>query len=182
LAAAAPLDEVARLISHKEPRVRKEVLAYLERLPDPKAKTYLLKFLRDDSSALRIRALQVLGKSKLPHALKPIAALAAAEDFDERDMAERKAVFEALGEVGGAQLIPTFRNMLLKKFWFNKTKEKESVICAVSGLVRVRDAEAVRVLEEAKSGKSDELKGIIAQAITALAAEREKGAAQQGGI
>ena len=168
---SAALDHMIGLISHKEPAVRKEVLIYLEKAADPKAKTYLLKFLRDDSSTLRIRALQILGGTRCTFALKPIASIAASEQFAEKGMAEKKAFYEVMGVLGGEQMIPLFRNMLMKKFWFNKTKEKDSVICAVAGLARIRTPSAVKLLEEAGAMKNDELKAIITHALQTLIPE-----------
>ena len=168
------LDKVVALISHREPRIRKEVLNYLERTPDPKAKNYLLKFLRDDSSALRIRALQVLGNSNCMFALKPIAAMTASELFQEKDIEERKAVYEALGGLGADQMLPMFREMIMKKFWFNKAKEKESVICAVAGLMKIKSEGALSLLEEANAVKGDEIREIINQAIVARSSENSK--------
>lgn len=169
------LDAVSRLISHKEPRIRKEVLAYLEGIRDPKAKSYMIKFLSDDATTIRIRAMQVLAAARFTPALKPIFALTTAKDFDEREMAEKKAVFEALGEIGSDQMIPLFREMLMKKFWFNKAKEKESVFCAVAGLRKVKSDAALQLLEEASAAKGDDVKGVITQAIRAITAERAKG-------
>jgi len=174
IGSAAALDQVGRLISHRELQVRREVLTYLERIPDPKAKTYILKFLRDDVSSIRIRALQVLAASRSVFALKPIAALATSEQFAERDMAEKKAVFEAIGELGADQVIPMFRDMLMKKFWFNKAREKESVACAVAGLLKIRSAAAVKLLQEASAVKSDEVRDFIVHAIDSMTAESAK--------
>jgi HEAT repeat protein len=179
IAHPAALEPLVKLISHREPQVRKEVLTYLERTSEPKAKSYLLKFLRDDSSALRIRALQVLGSSKSVFALKPILAMVSAEQFQEKDLAEKRALFEAIGELGEDQMLPMFREMLMKKFWFNKPKEKESVTCAVAGLVKIRSEGARRLLEEAHEAKSDEIREIISQAILLLAADHSKGGAGQ---
>jgi hypothetical protein len=169
------LEAVIRLISHREPRVRKEVLSYLEGLPDLKAKTYMIKFLSDDNSAIRIRAMQVLAAARVTPALKPIFALTTAKDFDDREMAEKKAIYEALGELGSDQMLPLFREMLMKKFWFNKAKEKESVFCAVAGVRKIRTDAALQLLEEASAAKSDDLKMMISQGIRAIAAERAKG-------
>ncbi len=170
IADSAALEPLVALISHKEPQVRKEVLNYLERTAEPKARTYLMKFLRDDSSSLRIRALQVLVSTKSVFALKPIAAIASAEQFQEKDIAEKLAVFEAMGALGDGQMLPLFRDMLMKKFWFNKAREKESVICAVAGLVKVKSGAARQLLEEASAVKGEEIREIITQGIEAIAA------------
>jgi len=65
----------------------------------------------------------------------------------------------------------------MKKYWFNKAKEKESVICAVAGLTRVRSSAAVKLLEEASAVKGDEMREIIIQAIETMTAETAKGVA-----
>jgi len=173
----AALDHVVQLISHKEPVVRREVFNFLEKIPDVKAKNYLVKFLRDESSAIRIRALQVLASTGSSFALKPISAIAASEQFVEKELVEKKTVYEAMGTLGSDQMIPLFREMLMKKYWFNKVKEKESVICAVSGLIRVRSEAAVKLLEEARAVKGDELRGVITEALESISAGNLKNVA-----
>ena len=172
---AKALEHVSPLISHKEPRVRREVLNYLEKVSDPKAKNHILRFLRDESSPLRIRALQVLAGGRCTFALKSIAAMTTAEQFGEKDIVEKKAVFEAMGELGAEQMLPLFRDLLMKKYWFNKTKEKESVACAVAGLVKIRSEAAVKLLQEARAVKNDEIGEIIIQAMETMTAEDVKG-------
>jgi HEAT repeat protein len=165
---------IVGLISHKEPRIRKEVLGFLERCTEPKARAYIVKFLRDESSALRIRALQILARERLTFALKPILALTTADDFKTKDIAEKKAIYEALGELGSQQMIPLFRDMLLKKTWFKRATQKESAMCAVAGLLKVRDKAALELLEEARNHSNVEIRAIIAQAIEAVAAGTDK--------
>ena len=179
IAHPSSFDGIVRLLSHRELRVRKEVLTYLDNTPDQKAKNYLLKFLRDDSSALRIRALQILTHSRCLFALKPIAAMAASEQFQVKGADEKKAIYEALGGLGGEQMIPQFREMLLKKYWFNKAKEKEEVFCATAGLVKIRSADALKVLEEAYAVKNDEMREMIGQASAVLTAELAKSGSGQ---
>lgn len=168
---------IVGVISHKEARIRKEVLSFLERSPDPKAKTYLLKFLKDESRSLRVKALQILARERLTFALKPILALSAADDFKSKDLAEKKAVYEALGELGSEQMIPLFRDVLLKRHWFKRTIQKDSVVCAVAGLLKVRTAAALAVLEEARNLGNVEIQEMVTQAIEAMAAGAGNGPA-----
>jgi hypothetical protein len=171
---AQVFDQIAAQISHREPAVRKEVFACMERSSDPRAKSYLLKFLRDESASIRIKALQTLANSGSTFAHKPIMAIASSDQFAERDAAEKKVTYEALGTLGGEQLLPFFREMLTKKYWFNKAKEKESVICAVAGLSRIRNEEAVVLLEEALAARKDELGEMIEAALAQQAVQSRK--------
>jgi hypothetical protein len=166
------LEMIVGLISHKEQRIRKEVLGFLERSADPKAKTYILKYLRDDSSALRIRALQVLSRERLPFALKPALALTASEDFKGKDLAEKKAIYEAIGELGGEQVLPLFRDMLLKRRWFQRAVDRESALCAVAGLLKVRGAAARALLDEVRGQRNGEVRGLIEQALGGVGSKR----------
>ncbi|MDO8445372.1 MAG: HEAT repeat domain-containing protein [Deltaproteobacteria bacterium] len=170
----ASLEPVSRLIYHKEPRIRKEVLLYLAAIPDVKARAYILKFLHDDVGALRIHALKALADSKFHGALKPIFEIATSKEFDEKDIAEKKVVFEALGELGSDEVVPIFKDMMMKRYWFNKAKEKESVILAVSGLRKIKTDAALNALEEAGNIKKDEIKAVITQAMRFISAEKAK--------
>lgn len=162
---AVLLDQVVMLIGHRDQRVRKEVLKYLVAVPEPRAKPYILKFLRDESSAIRIMALQLMGKARLQFALKPIVAFVESGEFEQMDILERKAVYEAIGELGGESMMPLFKSMLTKRFLFQKAKEKEAVICAVAGLQKIPGEETLRLLEEALRSKGQEFRDVISHAI-----------------
>ncbi|MBI4745595.1 MAG: HEAT repeat domain-containing protein, partial [Deltaproteobacteria bacterium] len=168
------VEPVSKLIYHKEPRIRKEVLLYLEGALDPKAMAYILKFLQDDVAALRIYALKILARSGFKGAVKPVLDIAASKEFGYRDISEKKAIFEALGELGSDELIPMFEEMIMKSYWFNKAKEKESVMLAASALRKVKTDAAVKVLEDAGKVKKKEIKTIITQALRSIAAEKAK--------
>lgn len=170
----ASLEPVSKLIYHKEPRIRKEVLLYLEGTPDTKVMPYLLKFLQDEVAALRIYALKVLARSGFRGALKPVLDIAASKEFGDRDISEKIAIFEALGELGSDELIPMFEEMIMKRYWFNKAKEKESVMLAASALRKTKTDAAVKVLSEAGKVKKTEIKTIITQALRSIAAEKAK--------
>jgi hypothetical protein len=168
------LQPVSKLVYHKEPRIRKEVLLYLEGSSDPKAMTYILKFLQDDVTALRIYAVKVLARSGFKGAVKPVLDIAASKEFEDRDISEKIAIFEALGELGSDELIPMFEEMIMKRYWFNKAKEKENVMLAASALRRVKTDAAVKVLGDACKLKKDEIKTIITQALRGITAEKAK--------
>lgn len=164
------LEMIVQLISHKEPRIRKEVLGFLERSNDPKAKSYLVRFLRDDVGTLRVKALQVMGREKLASAVKPILAVVNAEDFHDKEMAEKKAVYEALAEVGGDDVVPLFRELLTKKYWFQKAAGKEMMTLAVAGILKMPKGRALELLEEARALKrTAEVKGILDRAYAMMA-------------
>lgn len=175
----ALLDQIVAHITHSDQRVRKEVLKYLIAVPEPKAKPYILKFLRDEKSAMRIMALQMMGRARLQFALKPILAFVDTVEFEHIDISEKKAVYEAIGELGGEKMLPLFKNMLTKRFLFNKVKEKDSIIYAIAGLQKIPGEATIKLLEEALRSKSPEFRDLISQAIQIVTRPKPSSTVQQ---
>jgi len=165
IASPEALEPLSRLIGHPEPRVRKEVLLLLEAMPDPRAKSLLVGFLRDASGEMRLRAIQGVALAKTGAAFRPLADMIAAKEFEGRDFRERVALSKALGAVGPDRAIPIFRGMLMKKYRFSKAREKEAVICAVAGLRKAGTEAALMLLREAENEKTGEAGAIISNAV-----------------
>jgi hypothetical protein len=166
------LDQVAALITHRDQRVRKEVLKYLVAVPEPRAKPFILKFLQDEVAGIRIMALQLLGRAKLRFALQPIIAFIDTEVFERMSISEKKAVYETLGELGGVKMLPLFKSMLTRRYLFQRAKEKEAIICAVAGLGKIPGEETLKLLEEAHRSKSPEGREIIKDAIIKVSRQK----------
>lgn len=176
---SALLDQVVTLITHRDPRVRKEVLKYLIAVPEPRAKPFILKFLRDESSALRIMALQLLGRAKLLFALEPIIAFIDSVEYESMNIAGKKAVYEAIGELGGEKVLPLFKSMLTKLYLFQRAKEKEAITCAVAGLQKIPGDETLKLLEEVLHSRSPECRELIKEAILLVSRQKHAPASRQ---
>lgn len=159
---------IGRLASHISPRVKHEALIYLKDSLHEKAGEYVFKFLGDNDIAIRIRALKILAETDCAEALEPMIASARSEHFEGMDIAERMALFEAIGGIGADTATPFFREILMKKYWFNKTKERDAVVCAVAGLKKINTPSALAALEEANAFKKGEIKMIVEKAIQAI--------------
>jgi hypothetical protein len=166
LKCAALLEQVVPLIAHRDQRVRKEVLHYLITIDEPRAKSYLQKFLRDESPALRLTAVKFFGRARLQFALKPIMAMVDSYEFEELTIADKKAIYEAIGELGGEKVLPLLKALLLKKYLLTTSKEMESVACALAGLLKIPGEGTLKVLEEGLRVKRSEYRPVISQAIS----------------
>ena len=168
------VDDLSALIQHSESQVRKEVLRAFEVLPGPKAKQYLVKFLMDEESSIRILAARSLAQSALggkvagtvEHLLQTI------EDskFNNRDLYEKKEIFDALGQVGGNVILPFMRKILKEQVWFklHKGRHEELKLCAIIALKRVKTPEAVNVLKEGLALKNKNIREACARVIGEL--------------
>lgn len=168
LRSTALLDQVLTLVTHREVRVRKEVLKYLLTVPDPKAKPYILKFLRDEAPSMRIMALQLMGRARLHIALNPLIDFAASDVFEAMDISVKKAVYEAIAGIGAEKVLPLFKTMLTKKYHFQRAREREAVICAAAALQKIPGDESMRMLNEALRSKAREHHEVLSSAIDRL--------------
>lgn len=165
---ASAIEHIGRLATHSSQKVKSEVLLYLKDISHEKAWEYIFKFLGDDNISIRIRALKILSNTNCTEALEPMISSIKSENFEDMDISERMALFEAVGGIGSDDVVPLFKEILAKKYWFNKTKERDSVVCAVSGLKKVNSASALMALEEASGTKKGEVKTIITKAMQAM--------------
>ncbi|MBE9503719.1 MAG: HEAT repeat domain-containing protein [Proteobacteria bacterium] len=162
------IEHIGRLATHSSAKVKNEVLMYLKDVSHEKAGEYIFRFLGDNDISIRIRALKILADTNCTEALEPMISSVKSEHFEDMDISERMALFEAIGGIGSDEVVPLFKEILTKKYWFNKTKERDSVVCAVSGLKKVNTASALMALEEASGAKKGEIKTIITKAMQAI--------------
>jgi hypothetical protein len=159
---------VRRCLGHHDVRVRKEVLHYFEEVPDPSGEAVMIRLLDDAVPALRMSAARSLARRRSRSGFDRLLALTTTPAFEARDLEERVAVWEALGELAPAQLLPVFRDMLLKRRLFAAAKELDDVACAAAGLRRMDVPEALALLREAAAAKKGKARQIIEEAVRAV--------------
>jgi hypothetical protein len=104
-------------------------------------------------------------------------ALTATPGFRERGPAERKIIFETIGQVGGAEALPFLEKLILTKRTFARKKEKDDVAAAAAGLAAVGSPAAAAVLRAAEKAHTGEAKEAAAGALARL----ERAVAKEGG-
>jgi hypothetical protein len=163
---------VYRCAGHQDPRVRKEVLLYCEETGDPAGESVLLALLGDETPSLRLAAARGLMRRGSRAAADRLLALTASPGFAGRERLEREAVWEALGALAPARVLPTFREMLLKRRWFGQAKDLDDTACACAGLRRIGTPEAIEILRQGAAGKRGEARELVERALRALARSR----------
>jgi len=172
------VDALTPLIRHPESRVRKEVLRAFEVLPGPESKQYLMRFLQDENSSIRIQAAKSLAQSalsgKVTGATEQLLEIINGVSFKGRDLYENKEIFDALGRVGGNSILPVMQKILRQRTWFrlNKGRIEELKLCAIIALKRVRTPEAVKILKEGATLKNKNVREACIRVLSEL--EKDK--------
>jgi len=165
--------EVRRLISHSDPRVRKEVLLYLQSVSDESSLEAITKFLGDENSSIKKWALKLLVEQRYKAAFKTISVTIKSEDFEEKEFDERKLLVEAFAELGQEEAIPTLKEMLTTKYWLNKPREKEIANLAIAGLRKINPATAIELLSDAKTSKKGDIADLMDLAMKAISGKNQ---------
>jgi HEAT repeat protein len=169
LAAPAAAGQVRRLVAHRDPRVRKEVLHFFDEVPDPAAEAVLIRLLEDETPALRTAAARALARRRSRPAAERLRSMVELPAFAARPREEREALWEALAELDPERMLPVFRGMLEKRRWFAQAKELDDVACAAAGLRRIGTADALDALRSAAASRRGEAQEILERALRAAA-------------
>ena len=83
----------------------------------------------------------------------------------QADLTEKMTYFEALGSLGGGQVVPALEKLLLAKGLLGKKEDAETRACAAMALGRVRTPEARATLEKAREDKEPLVRNAVSRAL-----------------
>jgi hypothetical protein len=166
-------DALARLqslVSHKEARVRRELIFALDAIHDDRAKDLLITLAEDRDPAIRTLAVRSLAAARFEKALDPLLRIVHQKEFIERETKERKEWFGALGQIGGNEMIPLFQRVLMQgiRSWVKRNIREEMAVCAVEGLRKIGSPEAVEILRLGERTRRKEIREACERAVKEL--------------
>ncbi|MDH7500240.1 MAG: HEAT repeat domain-containing protein [candidate division NC10 bacterium] len=169
------------LVRHQEPRVKKEAIRSLGAIADPASREYLLSCLSSPDSLVQTSAARVLATIGEKRALPLLLGILEQRAFRNREKEERKAIFEAIGQLGSDELLPLLEKMLFRKSIFQRGAIEEMREGAGLALAVMGTAGAKRILQEGAKGKHKAIKEVCQSALSRLSGfpmrSEEEGAA-----
>jgi HEAT repeat protein len=167
------LKSFPRLMQHKDPKIRKEVLHALDMIESPKTNDLLVKVLSDPDLSNRLFVLRALAKRKAPEALEPLMDILTSKEFEEKEMHEKKEIFDAIGKVGGDDVVPRLRRLLEVKWsLFKNARAEEMGLCAAFALQRIGSPSAIEALRKGSGSNSKSIREACVKALELLGAGR----------
>ncbi len=154
------LSFLEKIINHPEVKVRKEVFRAISGIDGEKSAAAILRFLKDPDHSLRIDAVRHLAAHHYPPAESSLLDLINEKDFEERELMEKKEVFDALARIGGDRIVPALRKFVRKRVWFwqKKSRLDEMGVCAAFALKTIGSPAAIEVLKEGQKVSSKVVK------------------------
>jgi len=140
-------DAVEKLVRYPDVSVRKEVVRAIGLFRSSGNGAKLLFFMTDGDESVRVTALKLLmsGQYTVPFSLwEPILS---AEEFMDRQMSERRAVFQAVRATCGDEAIPYWESLFTEWSWTNRKKKEELALLAAEALGKLATPAAIATLE-----------------------------------
>lgn len=160
-----------RLLQHKDSKIRKEALHALDMIESPKTNELLVKVLSDPDLSTRLFAVRTLAKRKSQEALEPLMILLPSKEFEEKELQEKKEIFDAIAKIGGDKVVPRLRRLLEVKWsLFKNARSEEMGLCAAFALQRIGSAPAVEALREGSGSSSKPIRDACIKALELLGA------------
>lgn len=162
-----------RLLQHKDPKIRKEVLHALDMIEGPRTHDLLIKVITDPDLSNRLFAIRILAKRKAQEALEPLMNILPSKDFEGKELQEKKEIFDAIAKIGGDKVVPRMRRLLEVKWsLFKNARAEEMGLCAAFALQRIGSPSAVEALREGSGSKSKPISEACIKALDLLGAGR----------
>ncbi|MFH1263968.1 MAG: HEAT repeat domain-containing protein [Pseudomonadota bacterium] len=143
------VDALNRVAAHPHPEIRLEVLRVAGPIPGESTHELLRRGLMDSNADVRNAALRFVGQHRDPYFAKPLAKLANADSFLERDPVEKKRWMITLGRCAGTAALP-FLEQVLDRVG-STDPEIEVRVAALHGLAEIPDPRAHKALQNAAS-------------------------------
>lgn len=158
-------DDVASLAKHPDIGIRASVVRALAGISTPKSMRAMLAMLEDTDPDVRIAAMQSMSSRRYAGALPVLQKLVIARDLEEKDLSEKRAIFEAYGVLGGAGCVVSLSSLLIGKGFSRRHSDSDIRACAAMALGKIGGREARVVLNKAASDKDPLVRTAVSGAL-----------------
>ena len=158
-------------VRHSDPRVRQEVVAALGKVDPRLARPLLLRMLDGADTRMLSAVLHQLSANRDPGVARLLLSYLQAENFEERPLEEKRAIYSALSSIGGDEVIADLEGEVHRGNWFSRNQEVHRQAVA-RVIARIGTPLARKVLERGLLSKRTPVRKACEEALTG-ATQRE---------
>jgi hypothetical protein len=140
-------EPVEKLTRYPDTQVRKDVVRAIGLFRPNGNGLKLISFMEDGDESVRIAALKLLVSGHYTAPFSSWASTLSIENFSERPVSERRAVFQAIRLTCGDDAVSYWEGLLTEWSWTNRKKKEELALLAAESLGRLATPAAVAALE-----------------------------------
>lgn len=148
-------EAVEKLVRYPDAQVRKEVVRAIGILRPNGNGLKLISFMGDADESVRVAALKLLMSGQYTASFSSWEPIMSGEDFMDRSLSERRAVFQAIRATCGDEAIPYWESLMTEWNWTNRKKKEELATLAAEALGKLATPASIATLElGAKKGSA----------------------------
>ncbi|MDH4237811.1 MAG: HEAT repeat domain-containing protein [Nitrospira sp.] len=140
-------EPVEKLVRYPDAQVRKEVVRAIGLFRQSGNGVKLISFMADGEESVRIAALKLLVSGQYTAPFPSWSPIVSENEFTERPISERRAVFHAIRATSGDEAVPYWEGLLTEWSWTNRNKKEEMALLAAEALGKLATPSATAALE-----------------------------------
>ncbi|MGQ0554878.1 MAG: HEAT repeat domain-containing protein [Nitrospiraceae bacterium] len=149
------VDSIERLTRYPDAQVRREVIRALGLFRPNGNGSKLVSLSTDEDDGVRFAALKLLMSGQYTVPFSQWSPLLLEEEFMERPISERRAVFQAVRATCGDEAVPYWQGLLTEWAWTNRKKKEELALLGAETLGKLATPAAIAALSlGAKKGSA----------------------------
>lgn len=156
------------LVAHQDARVRKEVVRAFRALCPSGNGERFIAFLNDPDESIRLTTLKILLGGTYTASFSSWMPIVTFKSFHNRSFSEKRAVFQAMRQTAGDEIIPYCRQLVTQWFWRSRKKHQEAGVLAAETLGAIGTPEAITALEAGQKRFNRSIRRACTAALTAL--------------
>ena len=139
-------DSIERLTRYPDAQVRREVIRALGLFRPTGNGTKLVALSTDEDDGVRFAALKLLISGQYTVPFSQWSPLLSAEEFMDRPISERRAIFQAIRATCGDEAIPYWQGLMTEWTWTNRKKKEELAVLGAETLGKLATPAAIAAL------------------------------------
>jgi HEAT repeat protein len=138
---------VERIMRYPDPLIRREAIRTLAGLKPSGSAAKLIPLLNDADEGVRLATLKPLLNGHYTATFANWEPIVNAENFNDRDPAEKRNIFHAIRVTAGDDAVPYWTALLTEWGWTNRKKREDLALLAVDALAKLGTPAALAALE-----------------------------------
>jgi HEAT repeat protein len=159
------LEALEEPLRSRDAEVRIEAINALKTYRSARAMDLMVAAIGDPDKLVRYYALRNLISFNYRPAVRAVTAAIESRDFEDKDLTERKLLFEAFGRFAGEEALPSLTGLLGKRGLLRRGASRDVRICVATALGEIGGPTARALLQETLADRDPEVRAACERAL-----------------